>query len=47
MVARNFQISGRWPKFNLPNQTLGGGGFGLVMGAGSRRIMQMGLKLYW
>lgn len=44
MVARNFQISGRWPKFNLPNQTLGGGGFGLVMGAGSRRIMQMGFE---
>ena len=35
------------PEFNLPNQTLGGGGFGFVTGAGSRRIMQMGLKLYW
>jgi hypothetical protein len=35
------------PEFNLPNQVLGGGGFGVVTGAGSRRIMQMGLKLYW
>jgi hypothetical protein len=35
------------PEFNLPNNTFGGGGFGLVTGAGSRRIMQMGLKLYW
>ncbi len=35
------------PEFNLPNQTLGAGGFGLVTGAGNRRIMQMGLKLYW
>jgi len=35
------------PEFDLPNQSLGGGGFGLVTGAGSRRIMQMGLKLYW
>lgn len=35
------------PEFELPNQSLGGGGFGFVTGAGSRRIMQMGLKLYW
>jgi hypothetical protein len=35
------------PEFDLPSQTLGGGGFGFVTGAGSRRIMQMGLKLYW
>jgi len=35
------------PEFDLPNQTLGGGGFGVVTGAGSRRIMQMGAKLYW
>ncbi|MBI3472326.1 MAG: TonB-dependent receptor [Candidatus Solibacter usitatus] len=35
------------PEFDLPNQTLGGGGFGLVTGAGRRRIMQFGLKLYW
>ena len=34
------------PEFGLPNQTLGGRGFGLVTGAGSRRIMQMGLKVY-
>lgn len=35
------------PEFNLPNNTFGGGGFGFVTGAGSRRIMQMGLKFYW
>jgi hypothetical protein len=35
------------PQFDLPNQTLGGGGFGVVTGAGGRRIMQLGLKLYW
>jgi hypothetical protein len=35
------------PEMDLPNQSLGGGGFGLVTGAGSRRIMQMGLKIYW
>jgi hypothetical protein len=35
------------PAFDLPNNTLGGGGFGLVASASNRRIMQMGLKLYW
>jgi hypothetical protein len=31
------------PEFDLPNQTLGGGGYGLVTGAGNSRIRQMGL----
>lgn len=35
------------PEFGLPNQALGGGGFGVVTSASSRRIMQMGLKVYW
>ena len=35
------------PQFDLPNQDFGGSGFGLVTGAGGRRIMQFGLKLYW
>jgi hypothetical protein len=35
------------PQFGLPNQDLGGGSFGTVTGAGGRRIMQFGLKLYW
>lgn len=35
------------PYFELPQQSLGAGGFGLVTSAGNRRIMQMGLKLYW
>jgi len=54
-VGEHWRAQIRWemfntfntPEFNLPNQTLGGGGFGLVTGAGGRRIMQMGLKLYW
>ncbi len=45
----------RWEMFNLfnspqweqPAQSLGGGGFGEISGAGGRRIMQLGLKLYW
>ena len=35
------------PQFDLQNQSLGGGSFGVVTSAGSRRIMQFGLKLYW
>lgn len=54
-VTERWKAQFRWetfnsfntPEFNLPNQTLNGGGFGLVTGADSRRIMQMGLKLYW
>jgi len=53
--GERFRLQYRWetfntfntPQFDLPNQTLGGGGFGAVTGAGGRRIMQMGLKLYW
>ena len=54
-IADRWRLQYRWetfnsfntPEFNLPNQSLGGGGLGLVTGAGGRRIMQMGLKLYW
>jgi len=54
-AGERWRVQYRWetfntfntPEFNLPNQTLLGGGFGLVTGAGGRRIMQMGLKLYW
>lgn len=54
-VGERWRAQFRWetfntfntPEFDLPNQTLGGGGFGVVTSAGSRRIMQMGLKLYW
>ena len=54
-VREHWRMQFRWetfntfntPEFDLPNQVLGGGGFGLVTSAGSRRIMQMGLKLYW
>jgi hypothetical protein len=35
------------PQFELPAQDVGGGNFGVVTGAGGRRIMQFGLKLYW
>jgi hypothetical protein len=35
------------PQFDGPNQSLGGGGFGIVTSASGRRIMQFGLKLYW
>jgi hypothetical protein len=35
------------PQFDLPAQTLGSSGFGWVTSAGARRIMQLGLKMYW
>ena len=35
------------PQFGLPNQNFGRSAFGQVGGAGGRRIMQFGLKLYW
>ncbi len=35
------------PQFGLPNQNFGNSSFGQVGGAGGRRIMQFGLKLYW
>jgi len=34
------------PQWNLPGQNLGASGFGFVGGAGGRRIMQFGMKLY-
>jgi len=42
-----YNYDGHTPQFDLPNQVLGGGEFGAVTAAGGRRIMQMGLKLYW
>jgi hypothetical protein len=35
------------PEFSLPSQTLGATDFGWVTSAGARRIMQLGMKLYW
>jgi len=35
------------PAFGLPAQTVGTGEFGWVTSAGARRIMQLGMKLYW
>jgi len=54
-INERWRLQYRWesfntfntPEFDLPNQTLGGGGFGIVTAASGRRIMQMGLKLYW
>jgi hypothetical protein len=45
----------RWEMFNMtntpkwadPNDVLGGAAFGIAGSATSRRIMQLGLKLYW
>lgn len=53
--AEHWRAQFRWelfntfntPQFNLPNNSFGGGGFGSVTGASGRRIMQLGLKLYW
>ncbi len=53
--AERYRLQFRWemfnasntPYFDLPQQSLGAGGFGVVTAAGNRRIMQMGLKLYW
>src|SRR5262249_11341252 len=50
VVRERFRAQLRWetfntfntPQFDLPNQTLGGGGFGTVTSAGGRRIMQFG-----
>jgi hypothetical protein len=35
------------PQFELPAQALGSSGFGWVTSAGARRIMQLGMKMYW
>jgi hypothetical protein len=35
------------PQWALPNDSLGGGSFGVITAASSRRIMQVGLKIYW
>jgi hypothetical protein len=54
-IGERWRIQFRWEAFNtfntpewgLPNQTLGGGGFGAITTAEGRRIQQFGLKLYW
>lgn len=51
----HYRVQFRWemfnasntPYFDLPQQSLGAGGFGIITTASNRRIMQMGLKLYW
>ncbi len=35
------------PQFDLPGQDVGSSGLGQITGAGGRRIMQFGMKLYW
>ena len=54
-VRENWRAQFRWemfnftntPAFDLPAQTVGTGAFGWVTSAGARRIMQLGMKLYW
>lgn len=54
-IGERWRAQFRWEAFNAlnspefanPNDQLGGGGFGIVTSAGGRRIMQLGLKLYW
>ena len=55
IVKERWRAQVRWeafnftntPNWNLPNESLGNGQFGLITGASSRRIMQLGAKLYW
>jgi len=35
------------PQWDLPAQDVGGGNLGIVTSASGRRIMQLGVKLYW
>ena len=35
------------PQWGLPNQSFGSSNFGRLTGAGGRRIMQFGMKLYF
>jgi hypothetical protein len=35
------------PAWNRPEEVFTAGNFGTVIAAGGRRIMQLGLKLYW
>ena len=54
-LFERYRLQFRWemfnasntPYFDLPQQSLGAGGFGIITAASNRRIMQMGLKLYW
>lgn len=53
--SERYRVQFRWemfnfmntPQFNLPGQSFGNSGFGFIGGAGGRRIMQFGLKLYF
>jgi hypothetical protein len=54
-VGERWRAQFRWEMFNLTNtpnwgavnESLGGTSFGVITTATSRRIMQLGLKLYW
>jgi len=54
-IAERFRVQFRWelfnsfntPKWGAPSWELGLSDFGIVTQATSRRIMQLGLKLYW
>ena len=54
-VAERWRAQFRWEMFNMtntpkwgnPDEALGGSSFGEITTATSRRIMQLGLKLYW
>jgi hypothetical protein len=54
-VRERWRAQFRWEMFNMtntpnwgaPNDAVGGGSFGVITSASSRRIMQLGMKLYW
>ena len=54
-IRERWRAQFRWELFNMcntpqfarPADTFGAGNFGIVTSAGGRRIMQLGLKLYW
>jgi len=54
-VGEQWRAQFRWEMFNMTNtpnwgnvnDNLGGASFGAITSASSRRIMQLGLKLYW
>ncbi len=57
LIKERFRAQVRWeafdalntPAFQVPNEGVGGGSFGIITSttANSRRIMQFGAKLYW
>jgi hypothetical protein len=54
-VGERWRAQLRWEMFNMTNtpnwgnvnESLGGTSFGIITTATSRRIMQLGLKVYW